>query len=823
MFVLRFGCWGIVAASLHAASPALAVQVVATVEGRVVAHETGQPVEDARVQFEGLEVSATTDTEGRFRLSVTLSGRQTLVVSREGFETIRASVEVGSAGATAVEVRLPFQLDLREAVAVVGRTVGELGLAAPSAAASRLGLSVLETPASVDVLESTVMEARGYQKVSDAVSSMAGVVSGEHPTAPSSFVVRGFTANQVSTLRDGIWLGPSTMVMRPQNTFNLDRIELLRGPSSVINGQGAVAGTINAVTKTAEPTSAMLGQALFSYGSFNTYHAAAGAVGPLGHSLWYRIDASRSGSDGFVDRMDSGSTNLTGSLLWRPTARVGVKASVDFLDDDLAKYFGTPLVPVSAAAEPLDVIRTTTGETIDGRTRSVNYNVEDGFAQSRQLVVRGDFSWQLSDRVALANVVYGFDADRRWRNAEGYVYCTAVVDVCTSIGQISRYYGYFRINHDQQIFGDRLTLNVNTKVGGRENRALVGFEASTLDFERTRGFRIRVPLAPGDSVDPLNPVPGTYGQEEIRGISPTGIGTWGLFVEDSLAVTSRLRLAGALRYDGLDLDRVNLDASRNVIAGGFTRTYNWWSWRAGAVVNLRPDVVAYGQYSNARDPVSANIFLVNANQNFDLTQAEQWEIGVKADLAAGRTQVTATYFDIARDDVLERFALDSTTNIGGIDSHGVEFAGSTRLGGRTSVGANLAITDASYRPSANFVRFAGNRPPNVAPVAANAWASYQRVANLPIEIGGSARFVGDRFASNANRIEMKRYTVVDAYVAWTRDRLRVTARVDNVANTTYASWADPFYIEQNDPSFLYSHELMLGTPRAFSVQLQVGF
>jgi iron complex outermembrane receptor protein len=318
-------------------------------------------------------------------------------------------------------------------------------------------------------------------------------------------------------------------------------------------------------------------------------------------------------------------------------------------------------------------------------------------------------------------------------------------------------------------------------------------------------------------------VPGTYGPEEIRGISPTDIRSWGLFVEDSLAVSTRLSLMGALRYDGLDLERVNLDANRNVIAGGFTRDYNWWSWRAGAVVTLRPDLVAYGQYSNARDPVSANVFLVNANQNFDLTEATQWELGMKADLAAGRTQLTAAYFDISRDDVLERFALDSTTNIGGIDSRGVELAGTIRMSDQARIGANFALTDAAYRPSANFVRFAGNRPPNVPEVTANAWASYQRLAGLPIEIGGSLRFVGDRFASNANAVEMQDYTVLDAYAAWTRDRVRVTVRMDNLANTTYASWADPFYVEQNNPSFLYANQVMLGPPRSFAVQLQVGF
>jgi iron complex outermembrane receptor protein len=499
-----------------------------------------------------------------------------------------------------------------------------------------------------------------------------------------------------------------------------------------------------------------------------------------------------------------------------------VKFSADYLDDDLAKYFGTPLIPRSAAVEPLDVIRTSTGETIDARTRFVNYNVSDGYARSRQVLLRSDVSWALNDRVALSNVLYGFDAERRWRNAEGYVYCTAVVDVCRAIGQIQRYYGYFLINHDQRLAGDRLTLNVNTPIGARENRALVGFEASTLDFERTRGFRIRVPLAPDDAVDLLNPRPGIYGPEEIRGISPTGIDSWALFAEDSFAVTDRLRLAAGLRYDGLDLDRANLDAARNVIAGGFTRTYNWVSWRAGAVVGITRDVMAYGQYSNAKDPVSSNIFLVNANQNFDLTEARQWETGLKADVANGRTQLTLAYFDIERDDVLERFALDSVTNIGGVTSKGVEVAGTLRLSAPARLGANVGYTKSSHRPSANFARLAGNRLPNVPRVTANLWASYQDIGGLPIEVGGSARFVGDRFANNTNTILMKSYTLADAYVAWTRNRVRVTARMDNLTDTVYASWSDIFYLGQTDPSFLYSNQLMLGAPRTFSLMLQVG-
>jgi len=815
-----------IAAALLATLPSVgAAQPGTALSGRVVATDTGQPVDGARVSLEGTALAVTTDADGRFSLASVppASASYTLVVTREGFETVRAQVTVGATAGAPVEVRLPLRLDLRENVAVVGRTVGTLGLTETPSSAGRLGLRALDIPAAVEVLDSTVMEARGYQKVSDAVSRMAGVVAGEHPTAPSSFSMRGFTASQVSILRDGIWLGPSTMVMRPQNTFNLDRVELLRGPSSVVNGQGAVAGTVNAVTKTAQPTATHGGQALLSYGRFNTYHAAAGATGPVGNALWYRVDVSRSGASGWVDRMDSGSTNVTGSVLWRPTMRARIRFSADVLDDDLPQYFGTPLVPTAFATQPMDVIRTTAGETIDERTRFINYNVDDGVARARQVLLRSDVSIDLSDRVTLNNVAYGFDAEREWQNAEGYVFCGTVVDVCTTVGQIQRYNGYFVLNHDQRLYGDRLTLNVNTPIAGRDHRAVVGFEASTLDFERTRGFRRRVPLAPGDSVDLLRPVPGQYGAIELRGISPTAITSWGLFAEDSIAVTSRLRLSGGLRYDGLDLDRQNLSPTRVSESGGFTRQFNWWSWRAGAVATLRPGVVAYGQYSNAKDPVSSNIFLVNAAQNFDLTRAVQWEGGLKADLDNGRTQVTLAYFDITRDDVLDRFALDSATNIGGISSQGVEVAATVQVATDVRIGANLGVTDAEYRPSANFVRFAGNTPPNVPRTTVNAWASYQNVAGLPLEIGGSARHVGDRFGTNANDATLRRYTLVDAYTAWTRGRLRVTARIDNLTDAAYASWADPFYLQQNNPSFLYANQVMLGAPRTFGLQMQVGF
>ncbi len=796
-------------------------QELGSVRGTVVDEAGGAALAGAVITLEELGLSTTTGSDGAFVIDGVPAGDYTLTVARQGFAPLTSSVAVAAGPPIRLDLRLPAA-EFEEQVVVTGIR-SELALADETETGSRLGLTAMDVPASIDVIDSSVMESRGYQRISDAVETTPGVVVGQNPAAPSSFSMRGFTRSQITVLRDGIWLGPANMVMRPQNTFNLDRVEVLRGPSSVLNGQGAVAGTVNAITKQATPTTTTQWNALLSYGRFNTFQTSVGVNGPLSESLWYRLDFSGYGSDGHVERMEPSSANLTGSLLWRPGSRAELTFSFDLLDDDVGSYFGTPLLPTAHVVEPLDVITTTTGEGIDARTRFLNYNVGDAINDSRQLLLRTDAEIRLSDQVTLRNTLYGFGADRDWQNGDGFAYCTAIVDVCPRVGEVQRYYGYFWLDHDQRLVGDRLFLDVRTPTAGGENRMTIGVEASALDFERTRGFRINVPQVPGDGVDLLNPVPGVYGQRELRGIAPTYIDSRAFFIEDSLAVTSRLRLTGALRYEAMDLERLNLNAAREVEGGGFERPFRWWSWRGGAVVDLSSDLVAYGQISNAKDPVDANIFLVNSNRDFDLTDARQWEVGLKADLAGGRTQVTAAWFDIERDDVLEQFARDSATTIGGIASRGFELSAAANPSEGARIGANLAITDAVFAPSANFVQFAGNTPPNVPTVLTNLWGSYRGSGAAPVEVGGVVRVVGDRQANNANTIALNGYTRADAWIAWVHDRVRLTFKVDNLTDTAYASWSDVFYLGHTDPSFFYANTLMLGAPRMYSVMLQTSF
>lgn len=711
-----------------------------------------------------------------------------------------------------------------EELIVLGRAINTPDLSATSRAGSRLGLSVMDTPASIELIDSSVMRARGYKSVSDAVKSLPGVVSGESPAAPSTFSMRGFSRSAVTVLRDGIWLGPANMVMRPQNTFNLDRIEVLRGPASALHGQGVVGGTVNTVVKRATADAEQPLELLASYGRFDTYQFGLGGSTQLSDSAWLRMDVNQYGSDGHVDRMDPESINVTTSLLWKATEKLDVEFQIDYLDDQLADYWGTPLVPKGVATTPLsDVVSTNTGETLDEQARFQNFNVQDSRAVSDQLLFRIDLSWQLTEGIELKNTSYRFTADRDWGNAEGYVYCTDVVDICTETNVIQRYYGYFFVTHDQDLLGNRLTANIDSQIGGHDNRFLAGLEITDLDFSRARGFRRKIPLSANDAVSPTNPIPGSYGQRELRGISPTQINTRALFLEDALDISETVKVVAALRYEELDLIRQNFNALGDLEASSFSRDFNWLSWRLGAVVKLTDDVSIYGQYSDSKDPVNANLFLVNSGENLDLTDAEQWEVGLKGLWHNGRTQATIAYFNTQRDDVLERIGVDSAASIGGRDSSGVEFSAAFRPTSQWHVGANAAYTDAEFRRSTNFVTFAGNTPPNVAEVTGNLWASFSSIAGLPLEVGGSVQYVDDRFGDNANQVALSSYTLLNLFATWSAPRFNVTARVNNVTDEIYVPWSDVFYLQQNDPSFLYANQLMLAPPRMFEVGVEFTF
>ena len=391
----------------------------------------------------------------------------------------------GAAGADGREI---------ESVIVTGQRTADL--VQPAATGSRLGITVLETPASVEVLSGDLIRARGDFSIVDAVTRATGVSTAANGcNGGTGLSVRGFTdQGSVMQLYDGVRLYPGAgTITFPFDPWTVERIEVLRGPASVLFGQGAIGGVINVIPR--KPNTQMTEvEAEAGYGSQNTWHAAAGAGGPIDPHLSFRADASLRGSDGWVNNGASKSHALSGQLRWAPTERLVFTLSDDYAIQDPMDYYGVPTV----------------NGVFNTALRRQNYEVADDVIHYIDNQTRLKIEWQATDKISFSNIAYRLTTNRTWHNLDTYFVNAA--------GNIDRT-DFFGGEHHQTQYGDQLNALIKSDFGGGvENVFDVGLDANNIHFQHVNNFTFIDTSGCCDAIDTVKPVgfnPGLFGRQGI--------------------------------------------------------------------------------------------------------------------------------------------------------------------------------------------------------------------------------------------------------------------------------------------------------------------
>lgn len=680
--------------------------------------------------------------------------------------------------------------------------------------ASRLGLTVRETPATIEVISAETIRDQGYRTVSDVAQGAVGVTAGDNPAEPSAFSMRGFTNSQINTLYNGIKIGPQNMTSRIMDTANLEAVEILKGPASLISGEGAAGGAINFVTKQPH-TGPIRNEADFAWDSLNSFRTNYGSGGSTNvQGLDYRFDVSRSTLNGFADDTNTKTLDVSGQLNYRISDSLKVWGAIEYREDRSKAYWGAPLVPVafSASHATAGIVSGTYVSsfnpsnlgpiTIDDRTFNTNYNVLDNRNVAQEVWLRGGFELKLAPDLTLKSQAYAYGAERSWSNNEVEAFNTA-----TNTVDRSRFY----VAHSQRLVGNITDLTWDANIAGFDNRLVTRLSSSYLDFVRPGAANF-----PGDSVDLVDPNRGFYGllttkQQTAR------IDNEALSFEDRLKLTRSFALIGGLRVEHIGLDRNSTDRF-GLENAGFPFTKDWApvTGRIGYTWEAVPGLTFFSQYATGADISANNIFLLAPTQPLDLTTARTYETGVKHVLWDNRAEWSFSAYDIVRKNVYAAAGGMQLNIAGRQESRGVELAGSIRPIAPLRLWGNIAYVDARYADY-DFAggSFSGNTPPNVPRIVANAGASWRFFTPWPVEIGITGRYVGDRYNSDANTVTMNAYTVGDVYafadipktVFNAVDQARLTFRVRNFTDKRYAIWGDPFYPDQ----------ILMGAPRTYEI------
>jgi iron complex outermembrane receptor protein len=690
-------------------------------------------------------------------------------------------------------------------------------LQATPAVGSRLGLTARETPASVEVITQEMMERRGARTFEEALRGSVGMTAGGAPGSPSVASTRGFTGGFITYLFDGDRVAVASMVSRPQDTWNYERIEVLKGPASVLYGEGAIGAAVNFVTRRPDRNNPGA-EAMLSYGSFGTVRAGVGLGVNIGESSALRLDYSRQETSGYIDRNKQRYDNLTMGFTTALTRDLTLDLAMDYSKDSALSYQGTPLVPRAFALQPTGIVGDSAGRVVDRSIAFRNYNVDDAQMSARRLWTRAKLTWQIAPEWKLRNELSYYTADRAWRNAESFAFAAPGRIVRDLVG----------ITHDHQILTNRLDLMNTSAIAGMKNRFVAGLEYMKTDFSSNRDFSNGSAAADNaltvgegatfhGSYGALAANPALYVGAGNRTIFGARIPTSALFLEDALSISHRWTVVGGLRQDDVKLERQSVDLNTRTLTS-FTQKYRPTSARLGVVFAIDPDTSVYAQYTSASAPIgTGNLLLLSAaNSAFSLSTGKQFEVGIKQSAFGGRLDYTVAAYKIELDNVLSRDFSNPTltVNSGKQSARGLELAAAWKATRDLTLSGNLARVDAQFDQliEAGSVSRAGNTPPNVPKTVANLWADY-KVPGWPVRVGAGVNRTGHSYANNANTVRMNGYTTASAYATWALPKGDLTFRVRNLTDKLYAYWSGA-----NS-----NNQVMIGAPRSFEVSYRSAF
>ena len=661
---------------------------------------------------------------------------------------------------------------------------GETSLHTPTTTGSRLDLSALQTPASTSSLSGAEVRERNNRSVQDAVTRTPGISTiGTPGNGGTALSARGFTGHSATMqLYDGTrqYVGAGTVTF-PVDTWSIARIDVLRGPASVLYGEGATGAVINVVPK--KPFAGDIRNHLrLGYGSDDRRQAALDSGGSLSEALSYRFNLNQQASNGWVDRGDSESLALSAALRWDASDDLSFTLSHDHGDQSPDRYFGTPLV--------------------DGkyreRIRDRNYNVTNADIRYNDQITRLTTDWRINDALSASNQLYYIKTQRYWRNAETYRW---------QPGDLINRSSFYEIKHTQEQVGDRQSFTLDHSLFGLGSRTVVGVDYNRIHFARQHdfdsSFSDTVPLAGSGG--------GQYQSNDPRGYGPRERNLarqFSLFAENRTQLTERLSLVTGVRRDQVHIQRDDLLSDSSV-----DRSLSGGNWRAGLVFALTPDLSLYGQYATSTEGVNNLLTLSPSQQQFDLSEARQSEIGLKQLFWNGQGEWTLAAYHIVKKKLLSRETPASPTEqIGQQSSDGLEATLELALGHGWQVSANAAFVRAEYD---DFVDGAGdrsgNRPSNVPRRTANLWLN--KALGSGVDVGMGARYVDARYADAANQIEVPGYTVVDATIAWQAlPDVRLGLELNNLFDRQYATTASSA-----------GEQWYLGAPRSFFITADYSF
>ncbi|WP_244878309.1 TonB-dependent siderophore receptor [Agrobacterium tumefaciens] len=652
-------------------------------------------------------------------------------------------------------------------------------VATQSATATKTGTSLKDTPQAVNVVTKDQIAAQGSTTLTQALRYTPGVISQYGDDSRYDwFTIRGF---RPSRYLDGLRLpfGSRGYAQPRVEPFSLERAEVLKGPASVLYGQGDPGGLINMVSK--RPSATALNEVEMQFGTDKRIQTAFDLGGGAGDddSFLYRIVGVGRLTDTQYDYVREKKGYIAPSFTFKADEGTSLTVYGSYQHIDSPGGGGAPALPANG---------TLYTRMYPELPRSA-FPGEPGYDhyKSDQASVGYEFEHEVDDtwtiRQNLRYSYIGTDTQRVQPYCPAACNPTAFYRYAWAFPESAR-----AVTVDNQAIG-------NFQTGDVAHTALFGLDYS-YESSRYEESALSPIFTPFNGLDPV------YGATAItRPPIATRIdqdrSQIGLYAQDQMEWNNFVFSLGG-RYDWANTDtRTRTSVADNQVDqrdGKFT-------WRAGLVYNFDNGLSPYAGYSTSFNPASGTDRLGNA---FEPTTGEQFEVGVKYQPNGSNSFVTLSAYHLIQDNVLSPDTTPGFTNYsvqtGQVRMRGVELEGKAEITDAFSVLASYAYTDSEItkaNPNAAGISNEGNRFAFVPRQQASLWLDYTLQTSTiwdGLSFGGGARYTGQTFGDNANKFDIPSYTVFDAAVRYDFGKadpklegLKASLNVSNIFDRKYVS------------------------------------
>ncbi|MDO7895886.1 TonB-dependent siderophore receptor [Pseudomonas citrulli] len=631
-----------------------------------------------------------------------------------------------------------------------------------SASATRTDTAIHETPQSISVVSREAVEDLGATRLQDALDYAGGVGRANNfgGQGLTTFTVRGFTTGEF--YRNGFPINRGYPNMPDANT--IERLEVLRGPATMLYGRGDPGGTFNVVSKQplAERT-VTLGSQLNDQGMRRGTLDASGPLDEDG-TLAYRLNVIGEGGDTFRDHVETERYGIAPVVTWQLNDTTRLTFEGDFMRNNHPLDRGVTHYPGQRG--------TASRETFFGEKDAGKLHNDNTMLQVR-------FEHMLNDDWTLAGGTQWLDGTLQGNAIEGN-------GIAADGRTLGRNFNYRKLEWTDR--DTQLNLTGHFSTGGFEHTLLTGIEYEDYDYQS-----IIQRSAAGTSAYPIDIFDPVYGQPRpALTRTPTddqeNLKTLGLFVQDQVALTERLKVLAGARFERFEHEyETFVPNGRN-----WSKDDSAVTPRLGVIYDLTDTVAVYANTARSFKP-NTGASRGGQGNGFKPEQGKSYEVGIKWEALDRQLSVDAALYQIEKRNVLTTDPVDSTFSVaaGEVRSRGFDLNVAGNLTPQWRMIGGYAYVDAEVTKDISIPT--GTRLLNV---PRNTFSllnvyEFQDGGLKGLGLGAGARYVDERAGQTAaNAFSMDSYTVVDLLGYYkVNERVRLNLDVKNLFDADYEEGA----------------------------------